>query len=81
MLYLHDENMNIYKAAAISDSKINNNSRWTSCIKFINGESIIFCFIKGSGTHFYFKYQDKWHMMLRPGIKDEEFPSSFTTVK
>ena len=81
MLNLYDENMNLYKAAAISEPIINGSSRWTSAIKFINKESTIFHFIKGSGSHFYFMYQDKWHRMLRPGIRDDEFASEFIMIK
>jgi hypothetical protein len=81
MLYLHDENLNIYKAAAIAEPDIYSSSRYTSIIKYIDEESIMFYYIKGSGTHFFFKYQDKWHKMLRPGIRDYEFASKFTIIK
>ncbi|HYE10943.1 MAG TPA: hypothetical protein VEF53_12255 [Patescibacteria group bacterium] len=47
MLYLHNKNMNTFKAATVTAPNLNSSSRWTSITKFIDEESIIFYNKKG----------------------------------
>jgi hypothetical protein len=79
LLSLINEKGDIFKATTTRQPNLNSSSKWYSDVKFINNEAIIFYYVKGNGSYYYFQYTNKWYRLLKFSINTENIATQYTT--
>jgi hypothetical protein len=81
VLYLQDSHGIISKATLTNKPNVESLSKWYCAIKYIDEVLIDFYYIKGNGAHFYFKYRESWHKILKGSFKQEEIVEHYRIIE